>query len=151
MTAESDRYINLLNKIQRYCAYQDRCHQEVRSKLLSMKVYGEELEELIGDLIQEGFLNEERYAKSYVRGKFRIKKWGRVKIEQNLKQKNISAYCIKQGLMEISEKDYATALDALIHQEVRKLTPPINKIKLTKKIMLKGYEYPLILEALKKH
>ena len=149
MTTERDPYINLLAKIQRYCAYQDRCHQEVRSKLLSMKVYGKELEELMGDLIQEGFLNEERYAKSYVRGKFRIKRWGRVKIKQKLKQHKISDYCIERGLLEISEEEYATTLDALIQQEITKLIPPINKIKLTKKLMLKGYEYPLVLEALK--
>ena len=146
---EEDSRKKIVDRLERYCAYQERCHQEVRSKLLSLKVYGNDLEEVILHLMEEGFLNEERYAKSYARGKFRINKWGKIKIEQYLKRKNISRYCIKKALQEIDEEEYADALAEIVDKEVKKLSPPINKIKLTKRIMAKGFEYPLILESLK--
>jgi len=75
MSLKLTQQINL-EKLRRYCAYQDRCHQEVRQKLLSLKMYGDDLEEIITELINEDFLNEERYAQSFARGKFRMKKWG---------------------------------------------------------------------------
>ena len=81
-----------LKKLQRYCAYQDRCHQEVRSKLLDLGIYGHDLEEVIVALIEDNFLNEERFARSFTRGKLRIKHWGRNKILQELKKKNI--FCL---------------------------------------------------------
>ena len=87
-----------LAKIQRYCAYQDRCHQEVRTRLLDMGVYADWLEEIIVQLIEENFLNEERFARSFARGKFRIKQWGRNRIRQELKKRNISAYCIRMAM-----------------------------------------------------
>ena len=96
----------ILNKLRHYCAYQERCHEEVRTKLLSLKVYGDGLEEIINQLISEDFLNEERFAKAYAGGKFRMKKWGRGKIIQGLKARKISDYCIKQGMSEIPEEDY---------------------------------------------
>ena len=82
-----------LAKLQRYCAYQDRCHQEVRTKLIDLGVFGDTLEEIITDLIKDNFLNEERFARSYARGKFRMRKWGRIKIRQELKLRKISDYC----------------------------------------------------------
>lgn len=106
-----------LAKMQRYCAYQDRCHQEVRSKLLELEVYGERLEEIMGQLIEEGFLNEERFARSFARGKFRIKQWGRNRIRQELKKRNISAYCIRMAMEEIEEQDYLLALDAILRKK----------------------------------
>lgn len=141
----------IIDRMERYCAYRDRCHQEVRTKLLSLKVYGDELEEILIHLMQEGFLNEERYAKSYVRGKFRMNQWGKVKIQQNLLRKNISSYCIRKGMEEIDPEEYQNTLIAIVEKEVNKLTPPINKIVLTRKIMNKGYEYPLVVEALKRY
>ena len=77
---EKKKYVSLdkaLQKLQRYCAYQDRCHQEVRAKLLSLGVYGDEMEEIIVSLIEDKFLDEERFARSFARGKFRLKQWGR--------------------------------------------------------------------------
>ena len=94
-----------LAKIQRYCAYQVRCHQEVRTRLLDMGVYADWLEEIIVQLIEENFLNEERFARSFARGKFRIKQWGRNRIRQELKKRNISAYCIRMAMEEIEEQD----------------------------------------------
>ena len=78
---------------------------------MSIKVYGDELEEIISILISEGFLNEERFARSYCRGKFRIKKWGRQKIRKNLIFKRVSEYCIRKGMEEINEEEYLTALN----------------------------------------
>ncbi|MCB0584541.1 MAG: RecX family transcriptional regulator [Phaeodactylibacter sp.] len=103
-----------LKKMQRYCAYQDRCHQEVRSKLLDMGVYGDWLEEIIVLLIEENFLNEERFARSFARGKFRIKQWGRNRIKRELKKRDISNYCIRKAMEEIAEEEYLAALDSIL-------------------------------------
>ena len=108
-----------LIKLQKYCAYQDRCHSEVRSKLLDLGMYGDELEEIISDLIQERFLNEERFAQSYVRGKFNTKHWGRHKIVQALKQKSVSAYCINKGLKEIEDARYQEVLELVLEKKIR--------------------------------
>ena len=151
MDSDSGRYTQILAKLQKYCTYQDRCHQEVRNKLLALKVYGDELEQIIGDLIKENFLNEERYARSYVRGKFRMKRWGRNKIKQRLTAKRISDYCIKQGMKEIADTDYLEVLGEIAAEEIQRLSPPINKIALTKKLMQKGYEYSLILQVLENY
>jgi len=107
-----------LLKLQRYCAYQDRCHKEVRTKLINLGVYGLDLENVITELIADNFLNEERYACSYARGKFRMKGWGRVRIRQELKFRKISDYCIKKAMKEIEEDDYmATLKEILIKKE----------------------------------
>ena len=93
-----------LDKMQRYCGYQDRCHQEVRTKLLTLKIYGDLLEEIMSDLISEGYLNEERFARNYARGKYRIKGWGKIKINRELKRRKISDYCIRKATKEIDEE-----------------------------------------------
>ena len=95
-----------LKKLQRYCAYQDRCHKEVRSKLLDLGVYGDELEAIIAELVTENFLNEERFARSYARGKFRMRQWGKKRIVRELKVRDISEYCIRKALLEIEEDVY---------------------------------------------
>ena len=106
-----------LKKLQRYCAYQDRCHQEVRKKLLDLGVYGDDLEEVISDLIEEKFLDEERFARSYARGKFRMKKWGRVRILRELKQRQISAYCIRKAMEEIEDDVYMDTLVKVLEKK----------------------------------
>ena len=88
---------DILIKMQRYCDYQERCHQEVRSKLIRMQVYGEELEQIMAILIEEDLLNEERFARSFARGRHRIKAWGRHRITRELKKRQISDYCIRKG------------------------------------------------------
>lgn len=136
-----------LRRLQKYCAYQDRCHQEVRTKLLELKIYGEDLEDIIVELIAENFLNEERFARSYARGKFRIKKWGRTRIQQELKKRNISAYCIKKAMEEIEEEDYLTILQELIEkklQQSKETNPFQQKAKLAKHLINKGYESALV-------
>ncbi len=93
-----------LDKLKRYCSYQDRCHQEVRSKILSLKIYGDWLEEIMSELIQEDYLNEERFARNYARGKFRIKGWGKVRIVNELRKRKISDYCIRKAVQEVDEE-----------------------------------------------
>jgi len=95
-----------LQKLSHYCAYQERCHSDVRHKLLELGFRGPELEEALAALIADDFLNEERFARSYSGGKFRVLHWGRRKIEQGLRQKQVSEYCIRKGLQEINTSDY---------------------------------------------
>jgi regulatory protein len=141
-----------LSKLQRYCAYQDRCHQEVRSKLLELEVYGNDLEEVMASLISDNFLNEERFTQSFVRGKFRIKKWGRVKITVELKRKNISDYCLKKGLAEINENEYIKTIYELIEKNektVKAKNDHEKKKKIADYLARKGYESYLVWECLK--
>jgi len=136
----------------KYCAYQDRCHKEVRDKLIEIEVYGEELDELMCILIAEKFLDEERYARSFARGKFRIKKWGRWKIKQELKKKQISEYCIKKAMEELEEYDYEGQLRALLEKKskvLRESDPFKRKGKLAKFAQSKGFEAGLIWTILK--
>ena len=141
-----------LAKLQRYCAYQDRCHKEVRSKLLDLGIYGDDLDEIMMELILEKFLDEERYARSFVRGKYRIKKWGRQKITQELKQKGISAYCLKMGLTEIEDDVYYNNLITLLDKKaplIRDKNLYQRNAKLAKFVIQKGYESALVWEVVK--
>src|SRR6478735_1227030 len=95
-----------LQKAKHYCAYQERSHSEVRDKLYSFKLHRNEVEQLLTQLIEEDYLNEERFAMVYAGGKFRIKSWGKEKIKYALKQKQVSEYCIRKALAAISAIDY---------------------------------------------
>lgn len=108
-----------LQKMQHYCAYQERCHQEVRTKLLELEVYGDRLEEVMLALIEEGFLNEERFARSFARGKFRLKQWGRIRILKELKTRQISEYCRRKALEEIDEEEYLEALKGVLNKKLQ--------------------------------
>ncbi len=136
-----------LIKLQKYCAYQERCHKEVRSKLLEYKVYGDELEEVISDLIQENFLNEERFARTYARGKFRFKKWGKRKILGELKRRSISDYCIKKAMTEIEDEEYNSTMYAVVEKKLSN-TKSKNKYDLKQKVVnysiQRGFEAHLI-------
>ncbi len=139
-----------LAKLQHYCAYQDRCHQEVRTKLLDLGVRGHELEIIITELIQENFLNEERFARSFARGKFRIKRWGRIKIKIELKKRDVSAYCIKKGLSEIDDIEYYDTLEKVILTKKKSLKPDTEfkqKYKLVQHAMRRGFETALAWEV----
>lgn len=142
-----------LSKLQRYCAYQERCHKEVRTKLLDLGIYGDTLEEIISELIVDNFLNEERFATSYVRGKFVFKKWGRIKIKQELKFRKISDYCIKKGMQEIEDEDYQKTIDELLEKKAkneRELDPFKRRAKLARYLIQKGYESALIWKTIKR-
>ena len=136
-----------LQKLKKYCAYQERSHSEVRTKLLSLGVYGDTLEEVILELVQEDYLNEERFARAYARGKHRIKKWGRNKITQGLKMKRVSDYCIKQAMTEIDQELYVLALQEVLtkyyKERVDKYDRYTMQTKLIEHAVNKGYEYQL--------
>lgn len=142
----------LQEKIQRYCAYQERSHQEVRNKLYQLGAFSSQVDKIIGDLIMQGFLNEERFAKAFAGGKFRMKKWGRVKIVKALEQKGVSKNCINIALKEIDDDRYRQALLALLKEKEQRLTeenPFVKKDKLSKFLIQKGYEPALVWEAIR--
>jgi len=142
-----------LEKARKYCAYEERCQQQVRDKLYDWELHREEVEQIISQLITEGFINEERFAKSFARGKFRIKKWGRVKIKYELKKHRITDYCIKSGLQEIDEKEYIRTLQELAEKKsklIKEKYPIKKKYKLMTFLVGKGFESDLVREVVKK-
>lgn len=140
-----------LQAIQHYCAYQERCHSEVRHKLLELHFRGGQLEDAIASLIADNFLNEERFARSYCRGKFKLKQWGRKKIVQALQQKQVSVYCIRQGLKEIDDTEYIQTLNKLLKKKLEEYKkaphPAIRKQKSIRYLLQRGFEYELIQDA----
>ena len=141
-----------LEALRKYCVFQDRSHKEVRSKLLELQVYGDALEEIISTLIREDFLNEERYARSFARGKFQIKKWGRLKIRQHLKAGGVTDYCIDRGMEEIEEEEYGHVLSGIIEQKLRSLRSiePFERMRKVSAFCLnKGYERDLVFHYVK--
>jgi regulatory protein len=141
-----------LPKIQKYCAYQERCHQEVRDKLYSYGLYRNDVEEIIAELITSGFLNEERFAKAFAGGKFRMKHWGKNKIENALSFRGISKRCIQTGLKEIDDSDYRKELQQQLRKKI-KSTEETNLFKKRDKVARfvigKGYEPELVWTYLK--
>ena len=140
-----------LVKLQRYCAYQDRCHQEVRTKLLKIGIRGYDLEWVISELIQDKFLDEERFARSFVRGRYSQKKWGRKKIMIALRKKNVSTYCVAKGMEEIEEATYLENIRQLLEKKNATITNQnlhYRKGKLAQFLLTKGYESALIWEEI---
>ena len=141
-----------LQKIAQFCAYQERNHKEVKEKLYSYGLYKDQVEELISKLIQENFLNEERYAIAYAGGKFRAKDWGKNKIKYGLKQHQVSEYCIKKALKTIDYEEYVKTLQKLYVAKEKTLKSEknifIKKRKIQQYLMQKGYEVSLINELL---
>ena len=141
-----------LQKAKQYCAYQERCHSEVKEKLYSFGLHKKEVEELLSSLIEENYLNEERFAIHFAGGKFRIKHWGRVKIKYALKQKQVSEYCIKKALASIPVNDYRKALQKLFEQKLQALKGEknifIKKRKLQDHLIQKGFETALVSELI---
>ncbi|MEO9211365.1 MAG: regulatory protein RecX [Ginsengibacter sp.] len=143
-----------LPKIKQFCAYQERCHSEVKDKLFSFGLTVFEVNSILSELINENYLNEERFAKLFAGGKFRIKQWGRNKIKQHLKFKQVSEYCIKKGLQEIDEDDYQKVFLKLMEQKLKTIKSEknifIKKRKLKDFLVQRGFENDLIHEALRK-
>jgi regulatory protein len=139
-------------KAQLSCAYQERCQQEMRDKLYEWGLYSNDVENIIANLISDNFLNEERFAKIYAGGKFRIKKWGRIKIKIELKKKKISDYCIRKGLSEIEEADYLKTLKEIITKKL-KATPKgktqIRHYKAAQYAISRGFEGDLVWDIIK--
>ncbi|SHI62693.1 regulatory protein [Mesonia phycicola] len=138
-------------KLMKFCAYQDRCHKEVESKLREMNMIPEARQEIIYQLIQENFLNEERFAKSYARGKFNIKKWGKIRIIRELKLRNISRFNIESAIREIPENEYLSTFHALAEKKWNN-TNENSTIKKKKKVadylFYRGWESNLVYEKL---
>jgi len=139
-------------KLEYYCVYQDRCHWEVEKKMLEYSLIPQAKEIVLLHLLEHDFLNEERFAKSYSRGKFRVKKWGKRRIVLELKQRQISEYNIKQALLEIDEKEYFETLKNIIDSK-NKTLKEANSYKRRQKIFQfaynRGFESELINEVLK--
>ena len=140
-------------KIKHYCAYQERCHSEVKSKLFEYGLTKNEADEILSYLIDNNYLNEQRYAEQFAGGHFRNKKWGRIKIRYTLKNKQISEPCIKKALSVIDEEDYMNTLQNLYEEKKRTLKSEKNHFVRKKKIqdylLQKGYESGYIQELMK--
>lgn len=141
-----------LAKMYRYCVYQERSHQEVKNKLYTFGLFKSEVEELITRLITEGFLNEERFAKAFAGGKFRMKKWGRIRIVHELEAKGLTKNCIKAGLREIDEADYRKTLQDLLQKKAEQVDEPdpfVKRDQLARYVIQKGFEPDLVWQMLK--
>ncbi|HQV61391.1 MAG: RecX family transcriptional regulator [Chitinophagaceae bacterium] len=136
-----------LQKLKHYCAYQERCHSEVKEKLFNLGVWKKEHDEIISTLIEENYLNEERFAIAYAGGKWRVKHWGRVKIKYELKQKQVSEYCIKKALQQISQEEYLAVLKKLADEKYASLKAEqylVRKKKTMDYLLNKGFEMDLV-------
>jgi regulatory protein len=139
-------------KLERYCTYQERCHKEVTQKLRDMGMIAAAIDEITAHLIQENYLNEERFAQSYARGKFTIKKWGRNRIVSELKFRGISKYNIKTALKEIDDDAYSTTLDALAKKrlaQIKEKGKQKRRKKLADYLLYRGWESNLVYAKLK--
>lgn len=141
-----------LAKIQRYCAYQERSHKEVKSKLYDYGLYATQVDEIISQLITDGFLNEERFAKAYAGGKFRMKKWGKLKIKNELEFLGLTKNCINRGLKEIEPADYSKTLKTLIKKKSAEMNEENRykkRDKVARFVIGKGYEPEMVWEYVK--
>ncbi|SEK88634.1 regulatory protein [Aquimarina amphilecti] len=150
-TPESITVTEAIKKMEHYCAYQDRCHKDVSQKLTTMKLIPEAKEKIILHLIEHNFLNEERFAKSFARGKFRIKKWGKQRIVRELKFRQISEYCIKVALKEISENDYLETFHEIAEKKFNTISETDTyrkRKKLIDYLLYRGWENQLVFEKI---
>lgn len=134
-------------KLEGYCAYQERCHKEVIQKLRDMNMIPEAIDEIVTKLIQENYLNEERFAQSYARGKFNIKKWGKRRITNELNFRSISKYNIKTALKEIEDDQYLITLDVLSLKRldaIKETNIQKRRKKLADYLLYRGWESHLV-------
>lgn len=146
-----------IKKLEYYCAYQERCHQDVENKLRSMKLSAGFKETVMLHLLENDFLKEERFTKAFARGKFKIKKWGKLRIVSELKARNISEYNISSGLKEISESDYLEAFNELAIKrlsQIKETNVYKKRKKLADYLLYRGWEsdlvYNKVMELVKK-
>ena len=142
-----------LQKLKHYCAYQERCHSEVKEKLYSLGVWKKDHDEIMATLIEENYLNEERFAIAFAGGKFRIKHWGRVKIKYELKQKQVTEYCIRKALNQIDEEEYKKILTKLAEKKYASLKSEqylVRKKKTMNHLIGKGFEIALVKAAMER-
>ena len=143
-----------LQKARHYCSYQERCHSEVKEKLYSLGLWKKEVEESLSTLIEEDYLNEQRFAIRFAGGRFRLKQWGKTRIRYEMKQKKVSDYCIQKALAAIDPEDYERTLDKLAAAKWTSLKGEKNifnkKRKLQDYLLQKGYEGDLVSQAIRK-
>ena len=136
-----------------YCSYQERNHKETKDRLFSYGLPKSDIEQILSRLIEEDYLNEERFAAAYARGKFRMKQWGRIKIRYELRQKQVSDYCIEKAMKEIDEEEYMKTLEKLMEEKMSELQSETNvlakKKKATDFLLQKGYERDIIYALVK--
>ncbi len=143
---------SIKEKIYSYCAYQERTQQEVRNKLWEYDIKYEQAEELIAQLISENYINEERFALTYAGGKFRIKKWGKLKIKEGLKLKGISTYCLNLALKSLDEEEYYQTLKEIIEKKSmaeKEGNAFVKNQKIAHYAISRGYEPELVWSFLK--
>ncbi len=136
-----------LQKLRQYCAYQERSHSEVQQKLWELGVARSEHDGIIASLIEDDYLNEERFAKAFVGGKFRMKDWGRKKIYYGLREKGVSDYVIKRAMKEIDDEAYQKTLQDLAGKKYESLKGEqylLRKKKTVDYLLQKGYEPELV-------
>ncbi len=141
-----------LLKAESWCAYQERSQQEVRNKLYEWNLFPNEVEEVISELISTNFLSEERFAYAYTSGKFKIKKWGKIKIKQGLKLKKVPDKLIQKALNRINMDDYLAILLATAEKKAAIITEKDGlkkKYKLISYLQSKGFENDFIFDVLK--
>jgi regulatory protein len=141
----------ILQKARKYCDYQERSQQELRDKLYQWGLYKRDVELTIAQMIEEGYMNEERFAIAFAGGKFRIKSWGRIKIKLALKQKKVSDYCIRKALSGIDEPDYRKALEKIISSYSKKISeknPLKRNYKIAQYAIGRGFEPELVWNVL---
>ncbi|MEX2350373.1 MAG: regulatory protein RecX [Flavobacteriaceae bacterium] len=139
-------------KMENYCAYQERCHQEVANKLREMQLIPEAVEKIMLHLFEHDFINETRFAEAYARGKFSIKKWGKNRIVNELKRRQISVFNINLALKEINDEDYYKTFDELAEKRLKQIKET-NKYKKRKKLadylLYRGWESEMVYEKTK--
>ena len=142
-----------LNNAKIYCSYQERNHKETKDRLYSFGLPKSEVEQILARLIEDDYLNEERFAAAYARGKFRLKQWGRIKIRYELRQKQVSDYCIEKAMKEIDEAEYMKTLEKLMDEKLNELQSETNAFAKRKKatdfLLQKGYERDIIYALIK--
>jgi len=151
MEKKSYTFEEIKQKMVNYCVYQDRCHSEIEQKMRDFLLIPEAKDDIFLYLIQENYLNEERFTRSYIRGKFYIKHWGRTKIKMNLKQKGINEKLISKSMDEIDDSDYEKTINKIYEDYFSKqkgLKEYQKKSKTIKHLMSKGFEYDVILEVI---
>lgn len=143
-----------LQKLRHYCSYQERCHQEVKEKLYGYGLRKEAVEQLLSQLIEEDYLNEERFAIQFAGGKFRMKQWGKMKIVQALRERRVSQYCINKALKEIEGESYEKALTKLADKKwatLQKESSMLTRMQKTKMYLLqRGFEAAQVQQELKR-
>ena len=142
-----------IQKLRQYCGYQERSHNDVRERLFNLGVTMSWHDEIIATLVTDNYLNEERFAIQFAGGKFRINQWGREKIKQELKRKQVSDFCLKKALNQIDDNEYSAVLQRLAdkkYESLEKEEEAVRKQKTINYLLQKGYEADLVFKLVRK-